>query len=342
MRPFFPIQRDDKESRFYRAMFFHRRQRRVLEALDKFIVEQQNRAHPEARIGGVMLLEPAHPDPAARGRRSSGISGCRSATIRRRSSASTGTSRVGRADAPLRGGERAMKRPPPEVTWWTRLRDWLDAPQPIERLALARIVLPLVLLSFQSSRLVHADHWLRPIGFRVPYLGGRDWRQPLYIPPVSPGLAWTIAAGTVVERALSLGGVHDPRAAGALFAALMAYLALADRLEAFTVSKLGPMLALALCLSPSGARYGLDAWRRRRRDPAAAAADARERRRHSLLPDLSLRDVLGRRDRQAARRLAGGRRALESPARQLPDDDLLGACRARSRGGGGRRCSTCR
>ena len=29
------------------------------------------------------------------------------------------------------------------------------------------------------------------------------------------------------------------------------------------------MLALALCLSPSGARYGVDAWRRRRRDPAA-------------------------------------------------------------------------
>ncbi|HXU60234.1 MAG TPA: HTTM domain-containing protein, partial [Polyangia bacterium] len=49
----------------------------------------------------------------------------------------------------------------------------------------------------------------------------------------------------------------------------LAYVALADRLEAFTVSKLGPMLALALCLSPSGARYGVDAWRRRRRSPAA-------------------------------------------------------------------------
>ena len=70
VRPFFPIQRDDKESRFYRAMFFHRHQKKVLEALDQFIVGQQNRAHPEARIGGVMLLslripipEPGTPEP---------------------------------------------------------------------------------------------------------------------------------------------------------------------------------------------------------------------------------------------------------------------------------------
>jgi hypothetical protein len=70
VRPYVPIQRDDKESRFYRAMFFHRRQKKVLEALDEFIVTQHNRAHPEARIGGVMLLslripipEPGTPEP---------------------------------------------------------------------------------------------------------------------------------------------------------------------------------------------------------------------------------------------------------------------------------------
>jgi hypothetical protein len=161
-----------------------------------------------------------------------------------------------------------MKRPPREVTWRTRLEDWLDAPQPIERLALARIVLPLVLLAFQSSRLIYADHWLSPVGFRVPYLGGHDWRQPLYIPPVSPGVAWTIAILTVVSGLAVAAGLFT-RASAGVFAALLAYLALADRLEAFTVSKLGPMLALALCLSPSGARYGLDAWLRRRRAPAA-------------------------------------------------------------------------
>src|SRR6185312_15882715 len=88
------------------------------------------------------------------------------------------------------------------------------------------------------------------------------------IPPVPPGLAWAIAVVTVVAGLCLWAGLFTPVAAG-LFSALLAYLALADRLEAFTVSKLGPMLALALCLSPSGARYGLDAWLRRRRNPAA-------------------------------------------------------------------------
>ncbi len=63
VRPFFPIQRDDKESRFYRAMFFHRRQKKVLEALDQFIVKEHNRAHPDDRIGGVMLLSLRIPIP---------------------------------------------------------------------------------------------------------------------------------------------------------------------------------------------------------------------------------------------------------------------------------------
>jgi hypothetical protein len=43
--------------------------------------------------------------------------------------------------------------------------------------------------------------------------------------------------------------------------------ALADRLEAFTVTKVGPVLSLALCLSPCGVRYSVDAWWRRRRQP---------------------------------------------------------------------------
>ena len=34
-----------------------------------------------------------------------------------------------------------MRRPPREVTWKTRFEDWLNAPQPIERLAIIRIVL---------------------------------------------------------------------------------------------------------------------------------------------------------------------------------------------------------
>jgi hypothetical protein len=158
-----------------------------------------------------------------------------------------------------------MRQAVVQQTWSEKLRAWLNAPQPIERLALARIVLPLVLLAFQSSRIAHADEWLSPAGFRVPDLGG-DWRQPLYIPPVSVGMAWAIGVVMVVSGLSTAAGLFT-RASAAIFATLLAYVALADRLEAFTVSKLGPMLSLALCLTPSGARYSVDSWLRRRRHP---------------------------------------------------------------------------
>ncbi len=146
-----------------------------------------------------------------------------------------------------------------------RIRDWLFAPQPIERLELARILLPLVVLGFLSTRLIHADYWIGTRGFHVPRLDG-NWRQPLYLPPVTPLTAWLVAALTTLSGlALAAGFCTQP--AAALFAALLAYLALADRLEAFTVSKLAPTLALTLCLSSAGARYGVDAWRRARRQP---------------------------------------------------------------------------
>ncbi len=152
-----------------------------------------------------------------------------------------------------------------DETWTGKLRAWLTAPQPIERLALARIILPLLLLAFQSSRLLHADEWLSPVGFRVPDLGG-DWRQPLYIPALPVGLAWGVAV-LITGAGLAVSAGLFTRASAAVFSALLAYVALADRLEAFTVTKMGPMLALALCLTPSGARYSLDAWLRRRRHP---------------------------------------------------------------------------
>ena len=63
VRPFFPIRRDDKESRFDRAMFFHHRQPPVLLALDEYITAAQNRSHPDQRIGGVMLLSLRIPIP---------------------------------------------------------------------------------------------------------------------------------------------------------------------------------------------------------------------------------------------------------------------------------------
>jgi hypothetical protein len=146
---------------------------------------------------------------------------------------------------------------------------WLTAPQPIARLVLLRVLVPLVVLGFLSSRLVHADDWLSTRGFHVPDLGGNDWRQPLYLSPLPPWAAWAVAAATIASG-LALAAGSFTRAAGGIFAALLAYVALADRLEAFTVSKLAPVLVLALVWAPSGARFSVDAWRARRRAPAAA------------------------------------------------------------------------
>ncbi len=64
VRPFFPIRSDDKESRFYRAMFFHHRERKVMQALDEYIVRRQNGAAPGRRIGGILLLSLRVPIPA--------------------------------------------------------------------------------------------------------------------------------------------------------------------------------------------------------------------------------------------------------------------------------------
>jgi hypothetical protein len=160
-----------------------------------------------------------------------------------------------------------LKRPPgfepPGLIRW--LRAWLSAPQPIERLVILRILVPLAVLGFLSARLAHADTWLSTNGFVVPDLGG-DWRQPLYLPPLPPWAAWTVAGVLVVSGLCLVVGLASPISA-AVFAFGAAYCGLADRLEAFTVTKLAPALTLALCLSPCGARYGVDAWLRRRRAP---------------------------------------------------------------------------
>ena len=47
-RPFFPIHREDKESRFARAMFFYHRQGRVLTALDAYLTSAQNHPRTDA------------------------------------------------------------------------------------------------------------------------------------------------------------------------------------------------------------------------------------------------------------------------------------------------------
>jgi len=141
---------------------------------------------------------------------------------------------------------------------------WLDAPQPIERLAFLRIVVPVATLGFLSSRLIHAGDWLGTGAFHVPCLGPDDWRQAACLPALPNAVAWAIAIATVIAGVAVAIGFYT-RAAALAFAALVAYLVLADRLEAFTVTKIAPALSLALAVSPCGVRYGVDAWRARRR-----------------------------------------------------------------------------
>ncbi len=134
------------------------------------------------------------------------------------------------------------------------------SPQPIERLETVRLLAPLAILGFLSSRLVHVVSWLTDAGFVVPDLGRDDYRQPLYIGPLPAWLAVVVALATVASGlSTSLG--YRTRVASGVFAALFAYLALADRLEAFTVNKLGAVVAIALFATPTGTRYGVDARR---------------------------------------------------------------------------------
>ena len=164
------------------------------------------------------------------------------------------------------GAVSAVAGPPPPLL--DRASDWLWAPQPIARLCTIRVLVPLAILGFLTARLVHADDWIGSAGFHVPHVPGDDYRQPLYVPPLPNALAWTIAVLTVVAG-LAVSAGAWARVSTVVFAALLVFLALADRLAAFTVSKLGAALAIALACTPCAARASVDAWLRRRRDPGA-------------------------------------------------------------------------
>ena len=156
-----------------------------------------------------------------------------------------------------------------------RFFTWLKKPVPVLRLELIRICAPLAILGFMSSRIAYADEWLGGGGFRVPDLGFADPRQPFYLPPLPSWAAWGVALVMVASGlALSL-GFHARRAAW-IFAATGIWVALSDRLAAFSVSKLTPVIAIALALSPCGVRFGIDAWRRARQSPKKRRALPRE------------------------------------------------------------------
>lgn len=139
------------------------------------------------------------------------------------------------------------------------------APQPVVRIETIRIFASLAILGFMSTRIAHADDWLSSAGFRIPEVAN-DYRQPAHFAPLSVGAAWTVAIALLVSGLATAAGALT-RVSAAVFSALLFYVALADRMSAFTVSKIAPVIMLVIALSPAGARWSVDAWWRRRRDP---------------------------------------------------------------------------
>ncbi len=154
---------------------------------------------------------------------------------------------------------------------WRTISDWLDEPVSDLRLELVRIVAPLAILGFMSGRLAHADEWIGDAGFRVPDLGG-DWRQPLFVPALPSTMAWLVAA-VMVGSGLACSVGWRTRTSALVFAATLAFVAVSDRLAAFTVSKLSPVVMLAVAAGSAGRHLGVDAWRASRQK-AHVAADA--------------------------------------------------------------------
>lgn len=147
-----------------------------------------------------------------------------------------------------------------------RLAHWIEEPQPVLRLEVVRILAPLAILGFLSSRIAHADEWLGDAGFRVPDLGVSDYRQPLYVPALPSWAAWSTVVLVVGSGLMVALGLRARRAA-LVFAVVCAFVALSDRLAAFSVSKMAPMVGVVLAASPCGLRFSLDALLAKRRDP---------------------------------------------------------------------------
>jgi hypothetical protein len=151
-----------------------------------------------------------------------------------------------------------------------RFQRWLGAPQPILRLELIRILAPLAMLGFLSSRLAYPSEWVGDAYFRLPRL--HDTRHPLDLPALHAPLP-TLFSLVLVLAALALSAGFQARKAALVLGCAVAYAALGDRLSTFTVTKLTPVIACALAASPCGSAYGLDAWLRCRRDPTECQPD---------------------------------------------------------------------
>lgn len=68
-RPYFPMRADDKEARFQRLAHFYKRTKKVMEALDDYIVDHHAGADDgiAGPLGGIQLFQIARPIPEAGG-----------------------------------------------------------------------------------------------------------------------------------------------------------------------------------------------------------------------------------------------------------------------------------
>jgi hypothetical protein len=151
---------------------------------------------------------------------------------------------------------------------------WLSKPQHALRIETLRIFAPLAILGFMASRVAHADEWIGDAGFHVPDLGVTDYRQPVYLPPIPAWAAWMLAT-VFVASGLSVALGFRARRAALVFAACGAFVAVSDRLAAFSVSKMTPMIGITIALSPCGRALGIDAWlakKKKRARPAPSGA----------------------------------------------------------------------
>jgi hypothetical protein len=145
-----------------------------------------------------------------------------------------------------------------------RFLAWLARPQHVLRLEIVRIGAPLAILGFMSSRIAHADEWIGDAGFRVPELATPSYTQPMYLPALHGSWPWIVAV-IYVASGLALAAGFRSRIAATVFTCAALWCTLADRLAAFSVSKLAPVIGIALALAPCGARVGVDAWLRAKR-----------------------------------------------------------------------------
>jgi uncharacterized membrane protein YphA (DoxX/SURF4 family) len=144
-----------------------------------------------------------------------------------------------------------------------RVQGWIDAPMPVLRLEIVRAFAPVGILGFMWGRLIHADEWIGDGGFRLPPLP-HSVAVPIYIAPLPSWAAWFVVVMMVLSgTAMAVG--YKTRWVALVFAAILTFVALSDRLAAFTVSKIGPVIAIAVACGPAGSRFSVDAWERARR-----------------------------------------------------------------------------